>query len=163
MILLTRFFALLGLLFLTAGAAQARESTTLPTAENLQQAAAEAVGKGRALVVLYTREDCPYCETVRRLHLLPLLRTPAHRDQAIVQIYQDKTLPLRDFSGAQTTHKAFARQQKIRLVPVVAFYGPNGEELSPPLIGRGLADFYDTYLERGIAESGQRLSARRED
>jgi len=123
----------------------------LAPAVNLQADARAARAGGYPVVVLFSRHDCRYCETVRRDHLLPLLRSQAYRGRVVVrQIDQDRETPLIDFTGAATTHAAFARRERVRLVPVVAFYGAQGQALADPIVGLRLPDFYDSYLESAL-------------
>jgi len=133
----------------------ARASTTdLPAASDLRVAVAPPAKAGGPLIVIYSRHDCNYCEAVKRDYLRPLANNPAYRDKlAIVQVNQDSGAPLTDFRGKRTTHAGFAADEKIRLVPVVAFYGPNGQRLAAPIVGVRLPDFYQSYLEAAIEQS----------
>jgi thioredoxin-related protein len=131
----------------------------LKTASNLQAEAAAAAQKGAPLIVLYSRKDCKYCETVRRDYLKPLTINQRYRDIVIVrQINQDSDAELINFRGEKSTHSAVAASEKIKLVPVVAFYGPNGKKLADPIIGARLPDFYQSYLEAAIEQSSQQLA-----
>jgi hypothetical protein len=78
----------------------------------------------------------------------------------IRQVNQDSDVALTDFRGKKVTQASFASAKKINLVPVVAFYGPNGKALADPLVGSGLPDFYQSYLEDAIAKSKSALKAR---
>lgn len=139
----------------------ARASTDLPAASDLRAAVASPAKAGGPLVVIYSRHDCAYCEAVKRDFLRPLARHPAYRDKlAIVQINQDSAAPLTDFHGKRTTHAGFAADEKIGLVPVVAFYGPNGQRLAAPIVGARLPDFYQSYLEAAIEQSMAALKPR---
>jgi carbon monoxide dehydrogenase subunit G len=61
-------------------------------------------------VVVYSRDDCPYCDIVKRDHVAPLLKDARYRDRVeIREIRQDQSTALIDFSGKQTTHAQFAR------------------------------------------------------
>ncbi len=110
------------------------------------------------LVVLYTREDCSWCEKVRREHLGPLSRDPA-TPALIREIYIDRATPLIDFQGRRTTSADFSREMKARLSPTVMFHAPDGKSLADPIVGFLLADFYAGYLERAIEESLAKLRA----
>ena len=133
----------------------------LPPAADLRAEATQAALLGGPLVVLYSRRDCKYCETVKRDYLKPLASQPRYRDKLLVrQINQDSDLPLLDFHGERTTHARFAASEKIKLVPVVAFYGPNGQRLAEPIIGARLPDFYPSYLEAAIEQSTVALKAK---
>ncbi|WP_374344326.1 thioredoxin family protein [Azonexus sp.] len=151
-----RFWAgLCGGLILACGASAA---PGLPAAADLGAEAAAAARAGGPLVVLYSRADCRYCETVKRDYLKPLAADPRYARRVVVrEIGQDRATPLVDFAGGRTTHAAFAAREKIRLVPVVAFYGPDGRQLAAPIVGALLADFYPTYLERALDQASSAL------
>lgn len=135
---------------LLAGVARAAGGG-LTAAADLAAEARQAQRGGYPLVVLYSRRDCPYCETVRRDYLLPMLRQPRYRDRLIVrQVDIDSEAVLRDFAGNAVSHAEFARREKVKLVPVLAFYGPSGKPLAESIVGLRLADFYGAYLEDAL-------------
>ncbi len=126
----------------------------LPPASDLQAAGAQATRAGWPLIVIYSRRDCKYCETVKRDYLKPLANNPATRDKLLVlQVNQDSEAPLTDFRGERTTHARFAASEKIKLVPVVAFYGAKGQRLTESIVGTRLPDFYPSYLDNAIEQS----------
>jgi thioredoxin-related protein len=148
------------LLIFTAPPARA-SSNDLPPAGDLRAAGAQAAKAGGPLVVIYSRQDCKYCETVKRDYLKPLAGNPRYRDRLlVVQINQDSDTAITDFQGERTTHARFASTEKVKLVPVVAFYGPNGQRLAEPIVGARLADFYQSYLETAIEQSMATLKHR---
>ena len=138
-----------------ATAAPARRDTPLTPARDLQAEARQAARTGFPLVLMFSRKDCPYCITVRRDYLAPLTRIPRFEHVLLRQIDQDRDTPLQDFQGRPTTHAAFAAREKIRLVPVVGFYGPEGQHLSEAIIGARLPDFYQSYLESALLQGRQ--------
>ncbi|WP_153146645.1 thioredoxin family protein [Dechloromonas sp. H13] len=151
---------LAGLLALPALNALAA-GTDLPAAVDLRADADRAARAGAPLVVVFSRHDCKYCETVKRDYLKPLATQARYRDRVVVrQINQDSDAPLVDFRGETTTHARFAASEKIRLVPVVAFYGPQGRRLAEPIVGARLPDFYPSYLEEAVEKSALALTAR---
>jgi thioredoxin-related protein len=153
---LARLLLLAGLTLhsLTAGA----QNPGLPAAVDLRAAAEQAWRANRPLIVLFSRHDCTYCETIRRNYLKPLANDPRHRNRIVVrQINQDSDAALTDFRGGTTTHARFASSEKIKLVPVVAFYGRDGKRLAEPIIGTRLPDFYQSYLDEAIEKSALAL------
>lgn len=146
---------LLGLLL--AGQAGAAD---LQAAADLRAEAASAARSGQPLVVLYSRSDCRYCESVRKDYLQPLQASAAHRGIVVRQINQDSERPLRDFRGQAATHAGIAAGEKIKLVPVVSFYGPDGRQLAPPIVGARIADYYQSYLDDALEKSAQALRQR---
>lgn len=141
---------------LLAGPAAAAD---LPAAADLRSEAAAAAQRGQPLVILYSRQDCRYCDSVRS-YLQPLPDSPGHRGLVVRQINQDSRAPLRDFRGQAASHAAIAAGEKIRLVPVVAFYGPDGQQLAPPIVGARIADYYQSYLDAALEQSAQALRRR---
>ena len=153
-----QFAGLLGGLILAWPAAPALSATDLQAAADLRAEAASAARQGGPLIVIYSRKDCKYCETVKRDYLKPLAADPRFRDRVVIrQINQDGDQPLSDFKGNLTDHARFAAGEKIKLVPVVAFYGPDGRKLAEPIVGARLPDFYPSYLEDAIEQSARSL------
>ena len=154
-----RFLALIWLALHALGGLAA--TTELPLALDLQAEAKQAAQRGGPLIVLFSRRDCKYCETVRRDYLKPLLKNSRYRDRVLVrQLNQDSDAPLTDFRGEVTTSARFAASEKIKLVPVVAFYGPGGQQLAEPIIGARIPDFYPGYLDEAIEKSMRSLAGR---
>ena len=134
-------------------------SHDLPAAVDLRLEAAAAARRGGPLVIVFSRKDCAYCRTVKRDYLQPLAAQPRYRERLLVrQVDQDSDAPLTDFAGRPTTHAAFAAAARVRLVPVVAFYGPAGKPLAEPIVGARLADFYQSDLEAAIDQSALALA-----
>lgn len=135
-------------------------ATDLPAAQNLRTDAEKATQAGGPLIVVYSRKDCKYCETVKRDYLKPLAANPRYRNKVVIrQINQDSDVQLVDFRGEATTHARFASNEKIKLVPVVAFYGPQGKQLAEPIVGARLPDFYPGYLEDAVEKSSLAIKA----
>lgn len=130
----------------------------LPTARDLAAEASAAARRGGPLIVIFSRPDCTYCEIVKRDYLLPLSQNPRYRDRvAVRQVNQDSAQVLHDWRGQRQTHAGFAAAEKVKLVPVVAFYGADGRRLADPIVGTRLPDFYASYLEAAIEQSTQQM------
>jgi hypothetical protein len=134
-----------------AGRAQ---ETALPRPASLPVEAQAAARLGHPFVLLVSLPGCPYCERVRREHLLPLL---GDYGAGVAQIDLGSRQTLVDFDGAMRTHDAVARARKATFAPTVLLLGPGGEELAERLVGGGLPDFYGAYLEQRLATARQAL------
>lgn len=149
---------LFGGLILAWLAPPAWSGTELPPASDLRREASQAARAGAPLILIYSRQDCKYCTTVKRDYLLPLAADRRFRDRVVIrQINQDGEQALRDFKGNTTSHARFAHGEKIKLVPVVAFLGPDGRQLAEPIVGARLPDFYMSYLEAAIEQASLAL------
>jgi glutaredoxin len=137
-------------------AVMAADSALLP-AINLRHEAAAATKKGQPLLILYSRQNCPYCEEVRTTWLNSLSHDTRHSGLQVRQIDQDSERPLIDFSGRVTTHARFAAAENVSFVPVVAVYGARGQRLAESIVGLRLRDFYGAYLDTQLDEARARL------
>lgn len=133
-------------------------ASSLTEAGDLAADARLAAAKGVPLVLLYSRDDCSWCEKVKREHLGPLSRDPA-APALVRELHMDRPTPLVDFAGRRTTSADFSKQMQARFAPTVMFHGGKGEQLAEAIVGFRLADFYAAYLERAIQESRTRLKA----
>ena len=143
---LTRRRVLAGAVVALAGAG-ARAESALPRPASLPDAAAAAAARGEPLVLLASLPGCPYCERIRRSHLLPLEK---EHPGGVVQIDVGSRAPLLDFDGTTKTHDAIADALQARFTPTVMFLGPNGDEVAERLVGAGIPDFYGALLEQRL-------------
>jgi len=152
--------AVLWLLASSLTMAQNAAQSTLTEATDLAADGRLAAAKHVPLVVLYSRDDCSWCEKVRREHLGPMSRDPAAA-AVVRELHMDRATPLLDFAGRRTTSADFSRQMQARFAPTVMFHGPDGAMLAEAIVGFRLADFYGAYLDRAIEEGRIRLQARK--
>jgi len=150
---------LLGGLILACAPAAALDPSGVLPARDLRAEAAAAAKAGQPLVVIFSRDDCKFCKAIKRDYLEPMTRQPRHRDRLVIrEIRQDSDEAMTAFGGEKTTHARFAGSEKIKLVPVVAFYGLDGRQLADPIVGARLPDFYQSYLDDGIEHASRKLT-----
>lgn len=124
----------------------------LPPAANLAVDGVSLGESGGTVVVLFTIDDCRYCETVKRRYLEPLTRDPRWQGRVLVrEINASHTTPLKDFDGAATNHARFAARQGVQFYPTVRFYGADGSRRAPDIVGQVIDDFYWAYLREAVA------------
>ncbi|TFY98204.1 hypothetical protein [Ramlibacter humi] len=123
------------------------QAATLPTPTSLADELQQALGKGRPLVVMASLEGCPFCRVVRDSHLAPLR---AQTGQPIVQVDMGSRAAVADFQGKASTHEQLLREWRIKLAPVVMFFGRGGREVAERLVGASIPDFYGAYLEQRL-------------
>jgi len=159
-----RRFALLRMAILAWGiahSAAARAAPDIPLARDFSEDGRAAHATQRVIVVLFSTGGCPWCQRVREEVLLPMLANPVDAARIIVrEVDIDGRDAVADFSGAATTHAAFAGRRAVRFSPTVLILGPGGEQLAAPLIGFGTADYYGFYLEERIETGLARLNGR---
>ena len=129
-------------------------------AQDLSRSAGDAAAARVPLLVFFSQPGCPYCDLARQDYLGPMSADPAARKlHRMVEVDITSESPLVDFAGRTTTHRAFALTEKVRFVPVVKFLNARGEPLAPALIGLTVPGFYQSYLDRRIEQSLEKLAA----
>ncbi len=138
-------------MWIVACASAAPATAQLQRADDLAQLAAEARSRRIPVLVAFMQQSCPYCAVARRDYLAPLQQDPQWRDRVLIrEIDVDRDTPLRDFSGAATTHRAFARRHNLRRVPTLIVFDADGVAATQPLTGLLIEDYYRLYIEQSI-------------
>ncbi len=146
-----RFFGLFGLVLLFSGLVHAAEA--LPPARDFVADARAAAGAA-PILVFFTSKSCPYCREVENLYLRPMQERGTYRGRLLIRTVEvGGAAPLTDFAGRQMTHGGFARRERVAFTPVIRFYGADGRELVPQLLGYSTPDFYLGYLEQAIEQA----------
>ncbi|WP_298219934.1 thioredoxin family protein [Halothiobacillus sp.] len=94
---------------------------------------------------------CGYCQWVDENFIQPMQNDPAYEGQLIVRrIEIDADSSILDRNGQNESNRHFADRMGVHLVPVVAFFGPDGKEIGDPINGVTVQDFYPYYFQQGI-------------
>ena len=103
-----------------------------PSLGDLHAEAAEARTAGKqAIFVMYVRDDCPYCERMKREILALEAVQDYYREHfAVLAIDLKGAVPIVDFTGASTTEKAFAADQGVKFTPLIIFYDLDGRPVA---------------------------------
>ena len=132
----------------------------LPPAADLAADASESRRRRVPILLMFDRDDCPYCERALREHLVPMSRDAPWRDDALFrQVEVDKALPVVDFDGGATTHRALAARYGASLTPTIVVVDATGAPIAEAVVGLLTADFYGAYLEDALKKGLARLRA----
>ena len=130
----------------------------LPQARDLAADATAAARARTPILLFFDRVDCPYCERALREYLVPMSGEEPWRAKAIFrQVEVDQDLPVIDFSGKPTTHRALAAQFRTTLTPTIILVDAKGAPLGTPLVGLMTPDFYAAYIGNAIDAAGKRM------
>ena len=156
-----RAFLLLAPAAVLAANARGAQSAGLPLATDLRADGRLSRRLNAPIVVLFSLPGCPYCEIVRRSHLLPLLRDPQQAARVIIrQVDIDGDQAIVGFSGERVTPAQLAKAHGVRAAPVVAFWDGEGKPIADSLSGMLLPDFYSAYLEAALDVARRHLASR---
>lgn len=126
----------------------------VPLAKDLALEAKAAEARHLPILVMYSRPNCAYCVRVLKEFLEPMQRNAEYRDKVIMlQVKAGSNAKLRDFSGGATTHKAFADENNVQMVPAIHLYDSWGAALTEPLVGLTTPDYYGGFLDQRIDEA----------
>ncbi len=130
----------------------------VPLAQNLQQDGSAAKAKGAAVLVVFVGSHCPFCTTALKEVLIPTSRNPDYQRKLVMRRIESRSgQALIDFAGRRITHKTFAAQHKITLVPTVMLFDDRGELLAKPMVGINTVDQYGYDLDQAIDQAMARL------
>lgn len=136
-------------------------SAQLLPADDLAQAAATAKSRRTPVLIAFMQESCPYCAIARRDYLIPLQSAPQWQNRVLIrEINVDRSTVMRDFSGTETTHRAYARSLGIKRVPTLIVFDADGQPVAPPISGLLSEDFYQLYIEQAIEAGLTRMRPR---
>jgi thioredoxin-related protein len=113
-------------------------------------------------VLIYTAKHCHYCDEVKAGVFNPIAADPAYRDRMLLrEVRIDTDMRLVSFKGGATNHRSFATDRGITIVPTLEFLDGSGLQVSGPLVGASIPDYYSAYVDNGIEQAIQNLRARR--
>ena len=135
--------------------------TTLEPARDLAAEARVAAARMQPIIIMVSLAGCPYCETVRRSHLLPILNGTKFESLPLIrQVELNGADGMVDFDGKKISHATFAKNLKAKIAPVVYFFGSDGRQLVEPLVGAMIPDFYGAYFDAALANAITRMNPR---
>lgn len=151
------------LLILSAARAQIDEVEALPPVHlpvftDLQAVAEDARERRVPILIMFSMDECGYCIVVEEEFLKPMLRSGAYEDRVIIgMVKYDGVNSVRDFDGEMIAVGDLATRYGAPVTPTVIFVSPDGQELSPKVIGMTTVHFYGGDLDNGIDQSLQRM------
>lgn len=141
-------------LSLGASSAIGAAALALPAARSLRDELSLALRGGQPLVVMVNLDGCPFCKTVRQHYLIALRE---QQGLPVVQVDMRSAAAVQDFKGAVLTHDTLVRAWNVTIAPTVLFFGHDGAEVAPRLLGAGSRDYYGAFLEQRLAQARSAL------
>ena len=144
---------------LSTGPAQAG---TVPIASDLQEDASTSRVANLPILLIYTAKHCHYCDEVKAGVFNPIAADPAYRERMLLrEVRIDSNIRLVGFNGDVTSHRSFATDRGITIVPTLEFLDGAGLQVSRPLVGVSIPDYYGAYVDNGIEQAIRNLRAQR--
>ena len=127
--------------------------------KNFKTLSERACEENKIMVVMISRESCPYCIKLKKQIFMPEVKNGELNSKWLLrELLIDSGDTHRNFNGVEVDSVEYARSINATLTPSVLFLGPNGKELGKRIVGTGGAiDFYSFYLKRSINEAFENL------
>jgi thioredoxin-related protein len=133
----------------------------VPAAQDLAALATDARRTGAPILLVFSAEDCEYCERLEAEVLGPMRLAGVEPARVIVRkVMVEDYEKLRDFQGHTLSASNYAQRHQVHVTPTIALVNADGEALVPNIIGYQSPDFYPAYLEQAIDVSREIIANR---
>lgn len=150
------FFRIAMAMLLTLVAQQSllASEAEITQAGNLAEVASLSRQQGIPAIVFVSRDACPYCRTLRKTILAPMLAADKFESTAIlIELSLDRAEPLTDFANKQVTPKDFAARYRAEITPTLLFLDFEGREVGKRIVGISNLELYGHYLQKSIDQA----------
>jgi len=150
-----KFFLLFSLFIFIANCAQSDGYERLLYLKDFQSLGQRACKENKVMVVMISRESCPYCLKLKKQIFMPEVRGGELNDKWLLrELLIDSGDKHIDFNGNEIESVSYARKIKATLTPTVLFLDKDGKELAERIVGTGGAfEFYSFYLNKKVNQA----------
>ncbi len=147
-----KYIFLLSLFIFITNCAQSDGYERLLYLKNFQKLGQKACKENKVMVVMVSRESCPYCLKLKKEIFMPEVKSGELNDKWLLrELLIDSGNKHIDFNGKEVNSVDYARKIKATLTPTVLFLDKNGTEIADRITGTGGAfEFYSFYLQKRI-------------
>ena len=148
------------LLLIVSGTAFPEEPARCTTTDDWSGEAALARQSGIPIMLLFSSDDCAYCERLKREVLRPLLETGSFIDRALLREFNiDRGGKITDFDGDRIRSRIFVKRYEIYATPTVLLVDYEGKAIADPIVGFNGANSYSEQLDEAISSAILTLAA----
>ena len=142
------------ILFLLSLSSAVSGEPLLETVKDLRVLEQQAASAGLPVLLLFTTQDCEYCEAIRSLYLEPMIRSGKYESRILFrQLYIEDYSYLRDKNGEFIGGDQIALKYDVEVTPTILFLDADGNELAERIVGLSGADFFDESLNTHISHA----------
>lgn len=125
-----------------------------PSAEDLSAAADQAQLAGNPVMLLFSANNCIYCERLRNELLDPMVQSGKLSSVVhLAEINIDQGGKISDFDGEPVRNRIFVDRYNVFATPTVLLVDYRGQALAQPIIGFNDASNYRPLLDRAILDA----------
>ncbi len=131
----------------------------IPSASDLAADSRESARRGVPILLVVTRVECGFCETLKREILRPMVMAGDHPERVLIrELNLDSSAPLTGFDGQPASCWSVASGYDAMFSPTVLLVGPGGEELADRIVGINTPEMYGWYLDQAIRSATRALA-----
>lgn len=132
-------------------------ATGLKEVTDLQAVAREKTRNQRPLLLVFTADDCAYCEMLAEQILLPMLRSGEYDHRVEICALNLDGEYVRDFQGKSVEPWEFAQRYRVSVTPTMVLLNDRGDLLDKPMVGVRTLEFYEAFIAEAIERASKRL------
>ncbi len=126
----------------------------IETVEDLRVLKRQAETADLPILLMFTAEDCEYCDALRDNYLLPMIKSGDYDSLVLIkQIYIDEYSYLRNAKGELIDGGAFAMHYNVDVTPTILFLNSSGIELTKRLVGISNIYYFGDTLDKHISQA----------
>ena len=156
----TNLLALCGaLLLLFTTWVHAAFADSIACGDDWAQEATAALSNGTPIMLVFTANECSYCERLKRELLEPLMQSGAL--DASVRLRQfniNRGGKITDFDGERVRSRIFVNRYHVFATPTLVLLDHQGNLLAPPIVGFDNAEHYQILLSEAMAQAQPKLA-----
>jgi thioredoxin-related protein len=130
---------------------------TVQMTRNLLSDAKLASEKRIPILLLFTQENCGFCEIVRSDFLRPMLLNNEYDSRVLIRQIEFDGDDVIGFDGKTTSMDNITERYNVGFTPTVIFLDSKGKELADKIIGITTVHYYGGFLDDNIDLSLQKI------
>lgn len=123
-------------------------------ATNLYKSALTSNNKNIPILIMFSIDDCPYCQKVKEEILLPIQNIKSYDDKVIIRhINTSNENDIINFQNNQSSTSELKEFYNINFFPTVILLNKNGRKIANSMIGITTAEQYWQELDNNIQDA----------
>lgn len=133
-------------------------SIQVPQSTDLASLSQDASNRKLPVLLVFSAEDCPYCQLLEDEILKPMLLSGDYNDKVLInKIMLDDDVDIRDFNGDAVNADILSQRYGIYVTPTMLFLDANGRELNERLLGINTIEMFGGRVDQAIEASLDKL------
>ncbi len=113
-----------------------------------------ASSKQIPVMIMFSAEDCAYCDILENEILRPMLISGDYGDKVLIRKFMvDDEGKIRDFDGKMIDTYDFVYRYNVFVTPTLVFVDPEGQELAERIIGVNTLELFGGRVDDAILDS----------